>query len=447
MRTYQELFRTPEFAPLLSATAAHVAAQTVSRTAIGTLVHDATGSPFLTALSMFGPLLAQIIGATFLLSATDRLPPRAATTGLALFFAAVTTLLALPGLSVAAIFAILAVQGMLGSVGGGVRYGLLTEIVPPEGYLLGRSVLNMCAGTLQIFGYALGAVLVNVLTPRGTLLTGAALFVVAASVARIGLAGRPPRAQGRPSVRETWRSNARLWASKPRRRVYLALWVPNGLVVGCESLFVSHAPRHAGLLFASAAVGMLAGDTLTGRFLSPQWRDRLGAPPLLLLLAAPYLIFALRPALPVALAAVTVASVGFSANLLLQERLMATVPGELRGHAFGLHHSGMFTMQGVAAAVAGGIAQLTSPATAMTVMAAASVAVTLALTPGLRRPARSVEGVPTEDVPTEGVPTEDVPPEDVPTEDAATGDAPTDDAHTGSDLARRLTDTGKGLKP
>ncbi|MEU5228350.1 MFS transporter [Streptomyces anulatus] len=442
MRTYQELFRTPEFAPLLSATAAHVAAQTVSRMAIGTLVHDATGSPFLTALSMFGPLLAQIIGATFLLSATDRLPPRAATTGLALFFAAVTTVLALPGLSVAAIFAILAVQGMLGSVGGGVRYGLLTEIVPAEGYLLGRSVLNMCAGTLQIFGYALGAVLVNVLTPRGALLTGAALFVVAASVARIGLAGRPPRAQGRPSVRETWRSNARLWASKPRRRVYLALWVPNGLVVGCESLFVSHAPRHAGLLFASAAVGMLAGDTLTGRFLSPQWRDRLGAPPLLLLLAAPYLIFALHPALPVALAAVTLASVGFSANLLLQERLMATVPGELRGHAFGLHHSGMFTMQGVAAAVAGGVAQLTSPATAMTVMAAASVAVTLALTPGLRRPAPSVEDVPTGDAPTEDAATGYAP-----TGNAPTGTAPTGNAPTGADLPRRLTDTGKGLKP
>ncbi|MEI5036227.1 MFS transporter [Streptomyces sp. S1A(2023)] len=406
MRTYQELFRTPEFSPLLSATAAHVAAQTISRTAIGTLVHDATGSPFLTALSMFGPLLAQIIGATFLLSATDRLPPRAATTGLALFFATATTALALPGLSVATIFAILAVQGMLGSVGGGVRYGLLTEIVPAEGYRLGRSVLNMSAGTLQIFGYAVGAVLVNVLTPRGALLAGAALFVVAASVARIGLTSRPPRAQGRPSVRDTWRGNARLWASKPRRRVYLALWVPNGLVVGCESLFVSHAPHHAGLLFASAAVGMLAGDTLTGRFLPPRWRDRLGAPPLLLLLlAAPYLIFVLHPALPVALAAVALASVGFSANLLLQERLMTMVPGELRGHAFGLHHSGMFTMQGVAAATAGGLAQFTSPATAMTVMAAASVAVTLALTPGLRHAGPPAGAVPAEHVPSEDAPT------------------------------------------
>jgi len=57
----------------------------------------------------------------------------------------------------------------------------------------------------------------------------------------------------------------------------------------------------------------------------------------------------------------------------------------------GLHSSGMLAMQGVGAALAGAIAQQTSPATAMAVMAAASLAVTVALAPGLRgRPARRV---------------------------------------------------------
>ena len=164
--------------------------------------------------------------------------------------------------------------------------------------------------------------------------------------------------------------------------------MPNGLIVGCESLFVPYAPRHAGLLFAFAALGMLAGDTLAGRFVPQRWRERLGAP-LRLLLAAPYLIFALHPALPLAVAAVVLASVGYSASLLLQQRLMALTPDELSGHALGLHSSGMLAMQGVGAALAGAIAQQTSPATAMAVMAAASLAVTLALAPGLRnRPAR-----------------------------------------------------------
>jgi MFS family permease len=383
MRTYRELFRAPEFTPLFLTSAAQVAASTVTGLALGTLVYAATGSPLLSALSMFGPSLAQVIGATALLSAADRLPPRAAMTGMALVFGLGTAVQAIPGVPVWAIFAILAGLGTVASLGGGVRYGLLTEILPAEGYLLGRSVLNMSVGIMQICGFAVGGVLVATLSARGALLAGAVLYLVAAAIARFGLSRRAPRTTGRPSITQTWRNNARLWSCASRRYVYLALWVPNGLIVGCESLYVPYAPRHAGLLFASAALGMLAGDTLTGRFVPPRWRERLGAP-LRLLLAAPYLVFAVQPALPVAVAAVVLASVGYSASLLLQERLMALTPGELSGHALGLHSSGMLTMQGVGAAVAGVVAQRTSPGAAMAVMAAASVAVTLILAPGLR---------------------------------------------------------------
>ncbi|MES4907880.1 MULTISPECIES: MFS transporter [unclassified Streptomyces] len=383
MRTYRELFAAPEFTPLFLTGTLQTAGSTVSGLALGTLVYAATGSPLLSALSMFGPSLAQVVGATVLLSAADRLPPRAAICGLALFFALGTAVQAVPGLPLPAVFAVLLVLGAIGSLGGGVRSGLLNEILAREGYLLGRSVLNMSTGTTQICGYAVGGVLVTALSPRGTLLTAAALHLAAAAVARLGLSRRPPRAAGRPSIAATWRDNARLWSSAPRRYVYLALWVPNGLIVGCESLFVPYAPRHAGLLLACASLGMLVGDILTGRFVPPWWRERLGAP-LRLLLAAPYLVFALHPALPLAAAAVTLASVGFAASLLLQERLMALTPEELSGHALGLHFSGLLTMQGVGATLAGAVAQHTSPATAMAVMAVVSVTVTLALAPGLR---------------------------------------------------------------
>lgn len=383
MRTYRELFRAPEFTPLFVTSAVQVAAQTLSGLALGTLIYAATGSPLLSALSMFGPSLAQVVGASTLLSAADRLPPRAALSGISLAFAAETAVLALPGLPVWAAFAVVMTAGTAASLGGGVRYGLLREIIPDEGYLLGRSVLNMSVGIMQICGFAIGGVLVTVLSPRGTLLTGAGCFLAAAVIARSGLSRRPPRTAGRPSVVETWRNNARLWSSAARRYVYLALWVPNGLIVGCESLFVPYAPRHAGMLFAFAAAGMLAGDTLAGRFVPYRWRERLG-PPLRLLLASPYLIFALHPALPLAVTAVTLASVGYSATLLLQHRLLALTPEELSGHALGLHSSGMLAMQGAGAALAGAIAQQTSAATAMAVMAAASVAVTLSLAPGLK---------------------------------------------------------------
>jgi hypothetical protein len=280
------------------------------------------------------------------------------------------------------VFAILFGLGTVGALGSGVRYGLLNQILARDGYLLGRSVLNMSVGTMQICGFALGGVLLTALSPRGALLVAAATYLVGAVVAGFGLVGRPARASGRPSVTQTWRTNAVLWSSVPRRYVYLALWVPNGLIVGCESLFVAYDPERAGVLFVAGAVGMLIGDTLTGRFVPLRWRERLGAP-LRLLLAVPYLVFVLNPGLPLATAAVVLASVGFAASLLLQEQLMALTPDEMSGHALGLHSSGMLAMQGISAALAGAVAQVTSPATAMTTMAALSVAVTLTLARGL----------------------------------------------------------------
>jgi MFS family permease len=391
VRTYRELFAVPEFQPLFWTSSVQVAAQTISGLALATLIYDRTGSPLLSALAMFGPSLTQLIGASTLLAAADRLPPRALTGGLALAFGVGTAALAIPGLPLGAAFAILAVMGLGQSLTGAVRYGLLTEVLAADGYLLGRSVLNMSVGAMQIGGFAVGGILVVALSPRGTLLAGAGLFALGAVIARLGLSRRSPRATGRASVRDTWRVNRELWDSSARRYIYLALWLPNGLIVGCESLFVSYAPRHAGLLFVCAAAGMLAGDTLAGRFIAPRWRERLGAP-LRLLLAAPYLALAAPIPLPVAAAAVVLASVGYCASLLLQERLMTLTPEEVSGQALGLASAGMLAMQGVGATVAGVVAQLTSPGTAMAVMAAASLAITLTLAPGLR-PARGYDDV------------------------------------------------------
>ncbi|MFE3652633.1 MFS transporter [Streptomyces sp. NPDC059152] len=383
MRSYRELFRTPEFTPLFLASAGQVAGQTVGGLALGTLVYGTTGSPLLSSLAMFGPSLAQVIGAATLLSAADRLPPRAALTGLGLLLGLGTAVQAVPGLPVGASFAVLTALGVLSSLGGGVRYGLLGELLPREGYLLGRSVFGMASGVVQICGFAVGGALVAALSPRGALLVAGGLYAAGAAAARRGLARRPPRADGRPSVAETWRTNAVLWAARPRRYVYLALWLPNGLIVGCESLYVPYAPGQAGLLFACGALGMLAGDTLVGRFVPRRRADRLVVP-LCLLLAGPYAVFAVRPPTAVAVAAVLLATVGYASGLLLQDRLMALTPDDLSGHALGLHAAGMLTFQGAGAALAGALAEWTAPGRAMAILAVASLAVTVVLAPGLR---------------------------------------------------------------
>ncbi|MET9323394.1 MFS transporter [Streptomyces sp. NPDC003038] len=389
-RTYRSLARVPEFTPFFAAAALRVGASTVSGLALAVLVYDRTGSPLLSALSMFGPSLAQVLGATLLLSAADRLAPRAALAAFAAFAALGTALLALPGLPLWAVFAVLLGQGLADSLAGGVRYGLLAEILPPGDYLRGRSLLAVCAGVTQIAGFAVGGVLIAALSPRGALLAAVALALAAALTVRLGLRRRPPRTSGRPSPTQTWRSNVTLLSDPSRRTLYLALWVPNGLIVGCESLFVPYDAGHAGLLFGCAAAGMLVGDTVAGRYLSPRLRARL-ASPLRLLLAVPYLVFALEPGPVLATAVVTLASAGYSGGLLMQERLVALIPEGTQGQALGLHSAGTLTMQGVCAALAGAVAQYTSAGVAMSLLAAASVVVTLSLEPGLRTSRLRVE--------------------------------------------------------
>lgn len=383
--TYRQLFAVREFRILFLVVCVNVAGVTISGLALATLVYARTGSPLLSALSMFGPAFAQLAGALMLMSIADRLPPRAVLAVTSLVVAVSTAVLAIPGMPIAAMLAIILVEGLISSVAGGARWGLLTEILPDGAYVLGRSVLNMAVGAMQIAGFAIGGVLVVMLAPRPALLLAASLAAIGAVVTRLGLTWRAARAEGRPSIRETWRVNRLLWSGRGVRATYAALWIPNGLVVGCEALFVPYAPDAASALFIAGALGMLCGDAIAGRVLPARMRGRLISV-FRVLLGLPYIAFAFTLPTPLAVVLVALASVGFGAGVMLQERLVAQIPSEIRGQALGLHGAGMLTMQGVAATVAGTLAEFVSPGEAMACMATASLVVTVVLWRPLLRP-------------------------------------------------------------
>lgn len=386
MRTYAELFAVREFRNLFLANCAGIAAHTTSALALGALTYAATGSALLTALSMFGAPLAGVLGSLTLLSAADSVPPRRALTLAALLATAGAALQAVPGLPLWARFTIIFVNAYVGSVAGGARWALLTDIVPVNAYVLARATMNTSVGVMQIAGFGLAGVLLVWLSPYQVFLLALALRAVSAAVGWFGLSERPARAAGRVTVARTHLVNRTLWADPGRRSLLLNLWVPGGLIVGCEALFVPYAGNRAGFLLAAAALGMLIGDVVVGRFLTPARRER-WVHPLRLLLAVPYLAILLLPPLPVAMAVALIASVGYAATLPLQERLIAHSPPEARGQVLGLHGNGMLAAQAVCAALAGAIADLVAPSRAVALVAAAALAATLVLTPGLRRTA------------------------------------------------------------
>jgi predicted MFS family arabinose efflux permease len=156
--------------------------------------------------------------------------------------------------------------------------------------------------------------------------------------------------------------------------------------VGCEALFVPYAGERAGWLLVAGAAGMLAGDVVVGRWVTAAGRRRSNAA-LRVLLAAPFVPFALGPDLPVAAVLVAVATVGYAASLAQQEWLVALTPPEWRGQVLGVESAARMTGQGVFAVLAGALGDALSPGTAVTVLAVASLGVSVTLGPGLRRAA------------------------------------------------------------
>ncbi|QNN54711.1 MFS transporter [Nocardioides mesophilus] len=388
MRTYTELFAFSEFRVLFISTCLNVGASSMASLALGTITFTTTDSAALTALAMFGGPLVTLLGSTLLLSASDLLRPRFAILLIGALLTAVNAVQALPDLPLAVRFVLVALPFLAMSATAGSGIAVMSEILPPEGFVLGRSTLNIAVGVMQIVGYGTAGLLLLVFSTSELFLAAASTGAISLVLVRLGLRERPARATG-PVVKRTRTVNRQLLGSRLLRPIYLCLWVPNGLIVGCEALFVPYAGQRAGFLFASAAAGMLVGDVVVGRFLSEQRRDRL-IEPLRLLLAAPFLVFWLVPGLGIAIAAAFLASIGYGASLPLQERLLAHTTPDQRGHVLGLRGTGMMVMQGVGAGLGGLLsdvfnAGVTGTAYAMGILAVASLIVTATLTPGLRR--------------------------------------------------------------
>ncbi len=388
VRTYRELFGVREFRVLFATTSVNVGAGSVARLALGTVVYSETGSPLLSAFVMFGGPLVRLATSWFLLSLADLWRPRTAMMFAAGVMAAGNAAQAIPGLPITARIVLLVVPWILLSATGGSMIALVSEVVPDGSFIFARATINIAVGVMQIVGFGLGGLLLLALTTSQLLLGAAAASLVGLVLVRLGIGDHPPRATGH-AVRRSRAVNRLLLGSPVLRPVYLALWVPNGLVVGCEALIVPFVGSGAGFLFAATAIGMLFGDVLMGRVVPPWWRDRL-VEPARFLLALPWLLFFLQPDLALACALAAVASVGYCASLPLQERLVSRTTADLRGQVLGLYGLGMMAMQGAGALLAGGVATLLgadahAAGLAIGVMATASLIVTCLLVPGLRR--------------------------------------------------------------
>jgi predicted MFS family arabinose efflux permease len=393
--TFGEVFAVKEFRVLFGSFALLVTGESIKMLALSVLVYARTGSPGLSAAAYMAGWLPYIVGGLFLLSLADRLPPRALMVTGEAVRAVVCLLLAFAGLPVWAMLVLVLVSGLFSPVFGAARSAVLPEVLPGDGYVLGRSLLNVASASAQVGGLAAGGAVLAFAGPSGALAATAGLSFAGAVVLRFGLPRRSARrTAGRGAVGETLRVNRRLLSDGRVRGLLLAGWLPAVCLAGSEAMVVPYlgGQGQAGVVLAVAAVGMAVGEFAVGRFAAPSLRERLSFP-LAVLLGVPWLGFAFGPGMGWAAGLAALAAAGLSYQLGLQRRFVDAVPDEVRGQAFGLQSAGLMTGQAAGAAMIGALGEVIGPKDAMAVAGGLGVLVALSLAGVLRPPSINAEAV------------------------------------------------------
>jgi hypothetical protein len=395
---YRAVLAVGEFRVMFAAHVISMLGDVVAAIALAVLVYQQTSSPLLSSLTFALGFLPYLLGGTLLSSIADRFPARPALVCCNLASAALAALMAIPGMPVPALLALLVPLGTIAPVFEGSRAASLPEVLGDgDGYVLGRSLLRMVAQGTQVGGFAVGGALLAVVTPRAALLGDAASFLVSAALLRLGTRKRPAPlaaagpARGRGRIARDSLAGLGLVLGAPRVRPLLLLrWLPPAFAVAPEALAVPYAAGMgkgtvaAGLLLSAGPVGTIAGEILAGVLLDRAWRDRL----LLPLAAAafvPLLGYAARPALGLALVLLLLAGAGSAYTLGLDQRLLDATPRPLLGRAMSVSSAGLMLTQGLGFAAAGAAAQALSAPAVITAAGIAGLAIVLALARALPR--------------------------------------------------------------
>jgi hypothetical protein len=317
------------------------------------------------------------------MSVADTSPPRRVLVVATVLVAAVTAGQALLPLGPLARLGLALAAAYVVSIGGGVRWGLLTQILPETSFRLARSAMNIAVGAFQVVGFARQRLLLQVLSVRGVFALAAVLATLAVPVLLLGLSEQP--------VRRTAAWAARDLAGEPaaaRRAAHPAAAAgavrPERARRGLRGAVRAYARTRRACCSWPARSACSPATCWSGGCSQPRQRRRASLP-LRVLLAAAFVPFVLP--LPLALAALldAIGAAGYGASLLQQEQLVALAPEDVRGQALGVEGSARMTCQGLCAGLAGALADVVGAGTAITLLALSSLAVTAVLAPALAR--------------------------------------------------------------
>lgn len=392
---YRRALESRELRALFVAQLISVGGTSVASVALTVLVYDRTTSPVLASLTFALGFLPFLVVGALLSSVSDRVRPRRLVTCCDGASALLAASMAWPSMPVPALLGLLVVLGGLSSLASGSRAALVRTAVSEEAYVPGRSLMRIASQVAQLAGNAGAGVLLLAVSPSGALLVNGASFAFSAATIRfvVGDHSKFGAVSGGP-VPGSLRGVRTVLADAELRRLLLLLWLVPMFQVAPEAVAAPYvAAQHGssslvGWWLTALPVGIVAGDIIGVRFLSPRQQRRLVAP-IALAGFVPYLAFGLDPAVPLAIPLLVLAGACGCYVLGLDARIRDAAPLPIFARTMTVSTAGLMALQGAGFALAGAVAQAVGPATAITVSGGCGIAVVVLLSGPAFRTRRS----------------------------------------------------------
>jgi len=387
--TFRDVFAVAEFRALWLAQLLSVVGDQFARVALTVLVFNRTQSALLAAVTFVVSVVPTFIGGITLSWLADRHPRRGVMIACDLVRCGLVLLMALPGVPLAALVALLFVVTLAGAPFSAARAAIYPDVLDGEKYVLGIAIGLTTIQFAQVIGFAVGGTIVGFFGTRTSLVVDAGTFAVSAVIVQRWGRSRPAPAaatheDGGPRGLAGVLAGTRLvFSNRMLRSTMLFGWLaafynaPEGVVtplardLGGGTLAV-------GVILAAQALGETSGVLAFSRFVPPSARLRFMGP-LAVATSAVLVLFAWRPNLLESLLILFVSGICASYQLAANSGFVSAAPQEQRSQAFGLAQGGISLGQGIVLIAAGAAADTRSPARVIAVCGAIGAALALVL--------------------------------------------------------------------
>ena len=385
MTTYRDVLRHSEFRGLVLAQVASEWGDNIARVALASLVLARTDSAFLAVLAFVVSFIPAVFGSALLGGLSDRLPRKVVLIGCDLARAVVVGVLALvavDGTPVWVLLGLLLVAETFTAPFEAAHRAVVPDVLPdPRECLTGTGLMRILYQVDQVLGIVAAGVVIVLVGERAGLMFDVATFLVSATVLALTLRWRP--ASRDKSARTTlvgeFRAGWRLVFDNPSLRALVLLaWSAAVFLVAPEAVALAYArddgagPAVGAALMATLPAGAALGAWLVGRM------DPLRQVRSIIVLAVaaclPLLATSLAPPWQVVMPLWFLSGMAQGFMVPLMTTVNLVTPPAMRGRVNGLAGAGFSTVTAATFLLSGAVADLATPAVAVTVAAVFALA-------------------------------------------------------------------------